>query len=41
MKAGTYTVKFYTEDEAHNKTVEYVSVTQDQIKDLGTVELAH
>ncbi len=39
VPAGTYTVKFYTEDDAHNKTVENVSVTQNQIKDLGTVEL--
>ncbi|MDX5419165.1 MAG: DUF4382 domain-containing protein [Hymenobacteraceae bacterium] len=39
VPAGTYTVKFYTEDDAHNKTVENVSVTQDQIKDLGVVEL--
>lgn len=41
VSAGTYTVKFYTEDDAHNETIENVSVTQDQIKDLGTVELAH
>lgn len=41
VKAGTYTVKFYTEDEAHDKTIENVSITQDQIKDLGTVELMH
>lgn len=39
VPAGTYTVKFYTEGDAHNKTVENVSVSQDQIKDLGTVEL--
>lgn len=39
VKAGTYTVKFYTEDDAHNKTIEGVSISQDQIKDLGTVEL--
>lgn len=37
--AGTYTVKFYTEDAAHDFTVENVSVTTDQIKDLGTIEL--
>ena len=39
VEAGTYTVKFYTEDAAHDTTVENVSVTRDQIKDLGTVEL--
>lgn len=39
VPAGTYTVKFYTEDDAHNETIENVSVTQNQIKDLGTVEL--
>lgn len=39
VPAGTYTVKFYTEDDAHNQTVENVSVSQNQIKDLGTVEL--
>ncbi|MBC5994126.1 DUF4382 domain-containing protein [Pontibacter cellulosilyticus] len=39
VPAGTYTVKFYTEGDAHNKTVENVSVSQDQIKDLGTVVL--
>ncbi len=41
VKAGTYKVKFYTENGAHDKTVENVSVTQNQIKDLGTVELTH
>ncbi|MHA6248581.1 DUF4382 domain-containing protein [Pontibacter sp. CAU 1760] len=41
VKAGTYEVKFYTENGAHDKTVENVSVTQNQIKDLGTVELTH
>jgi hypothetical protein len=39
VPAGTYTVKFYTENNAHNKTVENVLVTQDDIKDLGTVVL--
>ena len=39
VPAGTYTVKIYTEGDAHNKTVENVSVSQDQIKDLGTVVL--
>lgn len=39
VPAGTYTVKFYTEGDLHNKTVENVSVSQDQIKDLGVVEL--
>ena len=39
VEAGTYTVTFYTEDDAHNKTIENVSVTQDQIKDLGAVAL--
>lgn len=39
VKAGTYTVKFYTQDSAHDKTIENVSVSQDQIKDLGVVEL--
>ncbi|MFD2246744.1 DUF4382 domain-containing protein [Pontibacter ruber] len=41
VPAGTYTVKFYTENNEHDKTVENVSVSQDQIKDLGTVELSH
>lgn len=40
IKAGTYTVKFYTENNEHNKTLENISVSQDQIKDLGTVELS-
>lgn len=39
LPAGTYTVKFYTEGGVHDKTLENVSVTQEQIKDLGTVEL--
>lgn len=40
VKAGTYTVKFYTENNEHDKTLENVSVSQDQIKDLGTVDLS-
>lgn len=39
VAAGTYTVKFYTEGDAHNATVENVLVTQDAIKELGTVAL--
>ncbi|WP_242926264.1 DUF4382 domain-containing protein [Pontibacter vulgaris] len=39
VPAGTYKVKFYTEGNAHDKTIENVSVTQNQVKDLGTVEL--
>ena len=39
VPAGTYTVKFYTEGNLHNKTIENVSITKDQIKDLGTVSL--
>ncbi len=39
VPAGTYTVKFYTEGDAHNKTIDNVSIAQDQIKDLGTVVL--
>ncbi|RDV17161.1 DUF4382 domain-containing protein [Pontibacter diazotrophicus] len=39
VPAGIYTVKFYTEGDAHNRTLENVSVTQNQIKDVGTVEL--
>lgn len=39
LPAGTYTVKFYAEGGTHDKTLENVSVTQEQIKDLGTVEL--
>jgi hypothetical protein len=41
IKAGTYTVKFYTENNAHDKTLNNVSISQDQIKDLGTVDLSH
>jgi hypothetical protein len=41
IKAGTYTVKFYTENSAHDKTLNNVSISQDQIKDLGTVDLSH
>ncbi|HEY4650939.1 MAG TPA: DUF4382 domain-containing protein [Pontibacter sp.] len=40
VPAGTYTVKFYTEGGAHDKVVENVVVSQNAIKDLGTVELA-
>jgi hypothetical protein len=39
IKAGTYTVKFYTENGEHNKVLESVSVSQEEIKDLGTVNL--
>jgi len=39
VPAGSYTVKFYTEDDAHNKTIENVEVSQNAIKDLGTIEL--
>jgi hypothetical protein len=39
VPAGTYKVKFYTEGDTHNKTIENVSVSQNQIKDLGTVTL--
>ncbi|MEJ8802603.1 DUF4382 domain-containing protein [Pontibacter sp. H249] len=39
VPSGTYTVKFYTEGGAHDKTVENVSVSQNQVKDLGTVVL--
>lgn len=39
VPAGIYKVKFYTEGDAHNKTLENVSVSQEQIKDLGTVTL--
>lgn len=39
VPAGTYRVEFITEYGEHNKTIENVSVSQDQIKDLGTVEL--
>ncbi|GAB3825109.1 DUF4382 domain-containing protein [Pontibacter rugosus] len=38
-KAGTYTVKFYTKDDAHNLTVEKVAITQGQIKNMKTIEL--
>ncbi|MBD1397419.1 DUF4382 domain-containing protein [Pontibacter sp. JH31] len=41
IKAGTYTVKFYTENNEHNKTLKNVSISQDQIKDLGIVDLSH
>lgn len=41
VKAGTYKLKFYTENNAHDKTIEHVHVTQNQILDVGTVELGH
>ena len=39
IAAGNYTVKFYTAGDSLNKTVENVLVTQDAIKDMGTIEL--
>ncbi len=39
VPAGNYTVKFYTPGNAHNKTLQNVSVSKDQIKDLGAVVL--
>ncbi|NEM96382.1 DUF4382 domain-containing protein [Pontibacter burrus] len=39
VPAGTYTVKFYTEGGAHDKQVDNVTVSQNAIKDLGTIEL--
>lgn len=39
VPAGTYTVKFLTQDGEYNKSVENVNVTQNQIKDLGAVTL--
>ncbi len=39
VPAGTYTVKFYTEGGLHDTSVENVEVSQNAIKDLGTVEL--
>jgi Domain of unknown function (DUF4382) len=39
VPAGTYRVEFITEYGQHNKTVENVSVSQNQIKDLGVVML--
>ncbi|EJF08048.1 DUF4382 domain-containing protein [Pontibacter sp. BAB1700] len=39
VRAGTYTVKFYTENDEHNKTVENVTVAQDQVKSIGTIDL--
>ncbi|MBF8963264.1 DUF4382 domain-containing protein [Pontibacter sp. FD36] len=39
VRAGTYTVKFYTESGEHNKTVENVTVAQDQVKNIGTIDL--
>ncbi|MBC5774592.1 DUF4382 domain-containing protein [Pontibacter sp. KCTC 32443] len=39
VPAGSYTVKFYTEGAAHDTTVTDVVVSQNAIKDLGTVQL--
>ncbi|PVY40464.1 DUF4382 domain-containing protein [Pontibacter virosus] len=39
VKAGTYSVKFYTGDAARDTTLTNISVSQDQIKNLGTVQL--
>ena len=39
LEAGAYTVNFYAADSVHNKSVENVTVSQDEIKDLGIVEL--
>ena len=39
VPAGNYTVKFYTAGDAHNKTLQNVSVSQSEIKDLGSVVL--
>ncbi|WP_187263448.1 DUF4382 domain-containing protein [Pontibacter beigongshangensis] len=41
VPAGTYKVKFYTENSEHDKTVENITITQNEIKDLGTVDLSH
>ncbi|MFT2009700.1 DUF4382 domain-containing protein [Pontibacter sp. 13R65] len=41
VPAGTYRVNFYTQNHEHDKTLENITVTQNQIKDLGTVELSH
>jgi hypothetical protein len=41
VPAGTYKVNFYTESNEHNKTIENITVTQNEIKNLGTVELSH
>ncbi|GGG10565.1 lipoprotein [Pontibacter amylolyticus] len=39
VKAGTYSVKFYTAGAVNDTTLTNISVSQDQIKDLGTVKL--
>lgn len=39
VPAGTYTVKFSTEGAAHDTTITNVAVSQNAIKDLGTVKL--
>lgn len=39
VPAGSYTVKFYTEGAAHDTTLTDIVVSQDAIKDLGTVQL--
>ncbi|MBJ6117640.1 DUF4382 domain-containing protein [Pontibacter sp. BT310] len=39
VPAGTYSVKFYTEGAAHDTTITNVVVSQNAIKDLGTVKL--
>ncbi|MHC2990562.1 hypothetical protein OB13_02785 [Pontibacter sp. HJ8] len=39
VKAGTYSVKFYTENNLQDTTLVNISVSQDQIKDLGTIAL--
>ncbi|PTX22434.1 uncharacterized protein DUF4382 [Pontibacter mucosus] len=39
VPAGTYRVEFITQYGQHNKTIENVSVSQNQIKDLGVVML--
>lgn len=39
VKAGTYTVKFYTENGEHDKTVPNVSVSQTEIRNMGVINL--
>lgn len=39
VPAGTYSVQFFTEGAAHDTTITNVVVSQDAIKDLGTIEL--
>lgn len=39
VKAGTYSVKFYTDKNEPRKTIPNVTVSQNQIRDLGTVDL--